>query len=181
MPPFKIFLIFINHSHSTIIHSFILHYSSRPVFLYPHRFSFSMGCRAENPTRSCLTASRRNTNWATPHPILIYLASLIDLHLTLTKLRRTLTKLRRTLNWSTPHPDWATLHKNWATPHPHWAPPYPDWAGPHPNWATPHPNWAKPHPNWATPHSNTKQLYLFTRSEIPNNPLDDHQFLSDTH
>jgi hypothetical protein len=41
-------IIFINHSHSTIIHSFILHHSPRPVFLYPHRFSAqqetSMGC-----------------------------------------------------------------------------------------------------------------------------------------
>ncbi len=29
---------FNNHSHGTIIHSFILHHSPRPVFLYPHRF-----------------------------------------------------------------------------------------------------------------------------------------------
>jgi hypothetical protein len=38
MPLFLIFIIFNNHSHSTIIHSFILHHSPRPVFLYPHRF-----------------------------------------------------------------------------------------------------------------------------------------------
>ncbi len=28
----------------------------------------SMGCRAENWTRACLTASQRTTNWAMPHP-----------------------------------------------------------------------------------------------------------------
>ncbi len=28
----------------------------------------SLGCRVENRTRACLTASRRTTNWATPHP-----------------------------------------------------------------------------------------------------------------
>jgi hypothetical protein len=38
MPLFLIFIIFNNHSHSTIIHSFVLHHSPRPVFLYPHRF-----------------------------------------------------------------------------------------------------------------------------------------------
>jgi hypothetical protein len=53
MPLFLIFIIFNNHSHSTIIHSFILHHSPRPVFLYPHRASSlskrrtSMRCRAE--------------------------------------------------------------------------------------------------------------------------------------
>ncbi len=28
----------------------------------------SMGCRTEIRTRACLTASRRTTNWAAPHP-----------------------------------------------------------------------------------------------------------------
>ncbi len=37
-PFFFIFIIFINHSHNPIIHSFILHHSPSPVFLYPHRF-----------------------------------------------------------------------------------------------------------------------------------------------
>jgi hypothetical protein len=37
MPLFLIIIIFNNHSHSTIIHSFILHHSPRPVFLYSHR------------------------------------------------------------------------------------------------------------------------------------------------
>jgi hypothetical protein len=35
---FDIFIIFNNHSHSTVIHSFILHHSPRPVFLYLHCF-----------------------------------------------------------------------------------------------------------------------------------------------
>ncbi len=38
MPLFLIFIIFNNHSHSTTIHSFALHHSPWPVFLYPHRF-----------------------------------------------------------------------------------------------------------------------------------------------
>jgi hypothetical protein len=38
MPLFLIFIFFNNHSYSTIIHSFILHHSPKPVFLYPHRF-----------------------------------------------------------------------------------------------------------------------------------------------
>jgi hypothetical protein len=37
MPLFLIFIIFNNHSHSTIIHSFIIHHSPRPVFLYPQQ------------------------------------------------------------------------------------------------------------------------------------------------
>jgi hypothetical protein len=37
MPLFLIYINFNIHSHSTI-HSFILHHSSRPAFLYPHRF-----------------------------------------------------------------------------------------------------------------------------------------------
>ncbi len=38
MPLFLVFIIFNNHSNSTIIHSFTRHHSPRPVFLYPHRF-----------------------------------------------------------------------------------------------------------------------------------------------
>ncbi len=34
----------------------------------------SIGCRAENWTRACLTASRRTTNWATPNPQLNHAA-----------------------------------------------------------------------------------------------------------
>jgi hypothetical protein len=40
----------------------------------------SMGCRDEIRTRACLTASRRTTNWAAPHP-----------------------------NWSAPHPNEENL------------------------------------------------------------------------
>jgi hypothetical protein len=77
---------------------FILHHSLRPVFLNPHRSArgASMGCRAEIRTRACLTASRRTTNWAAPHP-----------------------------DWAAPHPDWAAPHPNWAAPHPTWAAPHP--------------------------------------------------------
>ena len=56
----KTFIIFNIHSYNTIIHSFILRHLPSPVFLYLHRFIFivSMGCRAENRTRACITASR---------------------------------------------------------------------------------------------------------------------------
>ncbi len=55
----------------------------------------SMGCRAVDLTRACLTASQRTNNWAVPHPC-----------------------------WATPHPtelrrtslSYAT--PRWATPHP---------------------------------------------------------------
>ncbi len=59
----------------------------------------STRCWAENRTWACLTANRRTTNWATPHP-----------------------------NWATPHPNWAMPHPNWTTPHPNWATPQPNWA-----------------------------------------------------
>ncbi len=66
MPLFLIVIIFNNHSHSTILHSFILHHSPRPVFLCPHRFFAQqeknlrgVPHRAEIRTRACLTGSRR--------------------------------------------------------------------------------------------------------------------------
>ncbi len=60
MPLFLTFPFFKIHSYNTIIHSFILRHLPSPVFLYLHRFIFivSMGCRAENRTRACITASR---------------------------------------------------------------------------------------------------------------------------
>jgi hypothetical protein len=84
MPLFLIFIIFNNHSHSTIIHSFILHHSPRPVFLYPHRFFAQQEKNLhEVPSRelnSGLPYSKPTRyNWATPH-----------------------------LNWATPHRNWAT-------------------------------------------------------------------------
>ncbi len=89
---YTVLIIFNNHSHSTIIHSFILHHSPRPVFLYPHRFFAQQEKNLHGvPSRgskACLTASRRTTKWATPHP----------------------TELRRTpLSYAAPR---------WATPHP---------------------------------------------------------------
>ncbi len=71
-----------NHIH-TIHLSVAIRWGFSP---YPHRFVSSVGktslwCRAENRTRASLTASRRATNWATPHH-----------------------------DWATPHHDWATPH-----------------------------------------------------------------------
>jgi hypothetical protein len=56
----------------------------------------SLGCRAENRTRACHTASRRNTNWTEQHPDWAAPHSV----------------------WASPHPTWAASHPNWATPHP---------------------------------------------------------------
>ncbi len=68
-----------SHSNSKFIHR-----------LSPKFLSISsLGCRAENLTRACLTASQRTINWATPQP-------LTELRRTLTELRRALTELRRT-------------------------------------------------------------------------------------
>ncbi len=57
-----------NHSHSIHL-SFAIRWGLSP---FPHRLyaqwgNTSLWCRAENRTRACLTASRRATNWATPH------------------------------------------------------------------------------------------------------------------
>ncbi len=60
------FIAFNIHLCNTIIHSFFLHHLPWPVFLLSSsllcsaREAFS-GCRAENRTRICLTASRRTT------------------------------------------------------------------------------------------------------------------------
>ncbi len=72
---------------STYIHSitFIRRHSPRFLSISSSLVSSvgktSLWCPAENQTRACRTASRRTTNWATPHP-----------------------------DWATPHPDWATPH-----------------------------------------------------------------------
>ncbi len=42
MPLFMIFIIFSNHSQSTIIHSFIVRNSPRPAFLYSAAFGTEM-------------------------------------------------------------------------------------------------------------------------------------------
>ena len=79
MPLFLIFIIFNNHSHSTIIHSFILHHWPRPIFLYPHRFfaqqeknlhevpsrESNSGLPYSKPTRYQLSLAA--PYWATPH------------------------------------------------------------------------------------------------------------------
>jgi hypothetical protein len=142
MPLFLTFIVGDIHSYYTIILSFILYHSLRPVFLYYMYSSLlssargtSMGCRAEIRTRACLTASRRTTNWATPYP---------------SELHRTLTELR-----STPLSYAAHAAPYWVTPHPtnlrrtllsyaaaYWAtPPLMSYATPY--WATPHPNRTK--------------------------------------
>jgi len=75
MPLFLfIFHIFIAYIH-LFDHIHTIHLSvaiCRGLSPSPHRFISSVGrpslwCRAENRTRACLTASRRATNWATPH------------------------------------------------------------------------------------------------------------------
>ncbi len=71
MPLFLIFIIFNNHLHSKIIHSFILHHSPRPVFLYPLRFFAQQeknlpGVPYSKPTHYQL--SHAALCWATPHP-----------------------------------------------------------------------------------------------------------------
>ncbi len=63
MPLFLSFIILNNHSYNTIIHPIILRHLPRSVFLYLHRTT-----QQENQTRACLTASRRTTNRAAPHP-----------------------------------------------------------------------------------------------------------------
>jgi hypothetical protein len=69
MPHFLTFIIF--NIHSLIIHQFdeALLLVSSSILLSAREAS--TGCRAESQTRACLTASRRNTNWVTPHPHLI--------------------------------------------------------------------------------------------------------------
>ncbi len=81
MPLFLIFIIFNNHSHSTIIHSFILHHSPRPVILYPHRFF------AQQEKNLHEVPSHAAPYWATPH---------------LTEPRRTLLS-HAAPYWATPH------------------------------------------------------------------------------
>ncbi len=58
-----------SHSHNT----FIRRHSLGPLSISSSLESSvgrpSLWCRAENRTRACLTASRRATNWATPHHV----------------------------------------------------------------------------------------------------------------
>ncbi len=59
-----------NHIHTITIHSSIS--IRRGLSPFPHCTCAQWGktslwCRAENRTRACLPASRRATNWATPH------------------------------------------------------------------------------------------------------------------
>jgi hypothetical protein len=72
-----------------IIHSFILHYSPRPVFLYPHRFCTHQEKNLHGVPSRESNSSQRITTLATPHP-----------------------------NWSTSHFNCTTQHPNWVTPHP---------------------------------------------------------------
>ncbi len=101
----------------------------------------STGGRTENQTLACLTASRRTTYWATPHPTDLRRTLLSNAALPSyavhylftphpTELRRTLTELLLALMsyaapyWATPHPTellrtlliYATPY--WDTPHP---------------------------------------------------------------
>jgi hypothetical protein len=98
---FCFFLIFLAHkfipSHS--FNTFIRRHLKRSLHL-PIACEFcektSLGCRSEKWTRSCLSASRRTTSWATPHRKtelrrnLLATPHPIELCCTLTKLRRTL-------------------------------------------------------------------------------------------
>ncbi len=68
----------------------------------------SLWCRAENQTRACLTASRRSSNWATPHH-----------------------------NWATPHHNWATPHHT-EQRRTILSNPAPSLTNAAPYWATPH-------------------------------------------
>ncbi len=63
-----------------------------------------LGCRAEIRTRACLTASRRATICATPHPNFAPRRTLFAPRRTLFVPRRTLFAPRRTLICATPHP-----------------------------------------------------------------------------
>jgi hypothetical protein len=73
-----IFIIFKNHSHSTIIDSFIPHYSPMPVSMYPHRFFAKqeknllppLWCRAEIELgqADALPTELRHTLLSLPHP-----------------------------------------------------------------------------------------------------------------
>ncbi len=118
---FCFFVYFIVHkfipSHS--FRTFIRHHSPKFLSILSSLGSSvgktSLGCRAKNQTRTCLTASRRTTNWATPQPFWA----------------------TQHLYWATPQPYWATLHPYWATPHPYWTTMHPYWATSHPCWATP--------------------------------------------
>ncbi len=100
MPLFLKFIIFLNiHSYNTITlrSSFTIRRGPSSWILIASSLSkgASMGCRAEIRTRACLTASRRTTNWAAPHP-----------------------------NWAAPHP-LSCAASYWAAPHPEWAAPHP--------------------------------------------------------
>ena len=73
---FWLFNSFNNHSNSTIIHSFILHYSPRHVFLYPHRFFaqreknlHGVPNRESNSDLPYSKPTHYSTNWATPLPL----------------------------------------------------------------------------------------------------------------
>ncbi len=56
-----------SHSYNTFIHRHLLRPLSISSSLVCSVGNISLRCRAENRTRACLTASRRATNWATPH------------------------------------------------------------------------------------------------------------------
>jgi hypothetical protein len=71
LPLFFIFIIFNIHSYNYAFnHPLPLAEGRHLVFssLLRSARETSMGCRDENRTRACRTASRRTTNWATPHP-----------------------------------------------------------------------------------------------------------------
>ncbi len=74
MPLFLFIFIFYNihtfiqpHSYNTFIHCHSLRPLSISSSLVCSVGKTSLWCRAENRTRTCLTASRRATNYATPH------------------------------------------------------------------------------------------------------------------
>ncbi len=57
-----------SHSYSTFIRRHSPRFLSISSSLVSTVGKTSLGCQAKNRTRACHTASRRNTNWARPHP-----------------------------------------------------------------------------------------------------------------
>jgi hypothetical protein len=97
-----------SHSYHTVIRRLSPRFLSILSSLASSVGKTSLGCRAENRTLACHTASRRTTIWAS-RTLLSYAAPF----------------------WTTPHPSELrrTLLSNaapfWAKPHPNWATPYP--------------------------------------------------------
>ncbi len=56
-----------SHSYNTLVRRHSPRSLSISSSLWSSVRKTSLWCRAENRTRACLTASRRSTNWATPH------------------------------------------------------------------------------------------------------------------